>query len=428
MNHPKLLRFVFFLASTILLTGMNAQNSWGLQVEEINYTGLKKTKTSYLQRFIESTVGTELDLTQLAKDVQQLKNLNSVANATYQLDTLAGKLKLTFDIEEAITFFPIINFGGVRGNFWYQLGFTDANWLGLGHQLTAFYQNNDRRDNFSIYYRHPYINGTEWGISGSLLKWASVEPLYFSDQTVFYDYDNYSVGATGIYEIGRQHWLEFGGTFFIEEYRKNERHAEVATPGPDALRQSKLLAKLIHQYNRVNYHFFYQSGFDNTANAQLVYNFYDNTWFEILLNDTRYFKRVGKKGNLAARLRLGISTNNDTPFAPFVLDSYVNIRGSGNRIDRGTAAIILNLEYRHTFFDRRRFAGQFVAFSDMGTWRNPGGSFSDLLEDDNFRHFMGGGIRVIYKKAYNAIFRLDYGVDIHNLNQRGFVLGIGQYF
>ncbi len=75
----------------------------------------------------------------------------------------------------------------------------------------------------------------------------------------------------------------------------------------------------------------------------------------------------------AARLRFGIATNNDTPFAPFVLDSYINIRGSGNRIERGTAALILNLEFRQTFFETAKFGGQLVAFSDTVFWRNPEG-------------------------------------------------------
>ena len=85
--------------------------------------------------------------------------------------------------------------------------------------------------------------------------------------------------------------------------------------------------------------------------------------------------RFGHKGNLAMRLRLAISTNNETPFAPFVVDSHVNLRGVGNRIDRGTAQVVFNAEYRHTVYNLNRWAGQLVAFSDIGTWRNPGGTF-----------------------------------------------------
>jgi outer membrane protein assembly factor BamA len=381
-----------------------------------------------LQRFLENEIGADFSFEKLEKEVQNLKNLNAVANAEFQIDTTGNDVKITYEIEEALTLFPIVNFGGVEGNVWFQLGFTDLNWLGKGMQLSAFYQNNDWRNNFSLYYRVPYIKGSRWGASVSFLKWASREPLYFDEGEVLYDYDNLSFGATTIYELGFNHNIEFGGSYFIEDYGKSAQQSIENPPGPETLQQPKALIKLLHNLNRINYHYFYLFGFLNTINIQTVNNINDGTWFNIVLNDTKFFKRIGKKGNLGGRLRLGLSTNNDTPFAPFVLDSHVNIRGAGNRIDRGTGVLVLNLEYRHTIFDRKLFAGQVVGFSDVGTWRNPGGDLGDLTEIDNLRPFAGGGIRIIYKKAFDAVLRLDYGVDLRDVEERGFVLGFGQYF
>jgi outer membrane protein insertion porin family len=133
-----------------------------------------------------------------------------------------------------------------------------------------------------------------------------------------------------------------------------------------------------------------------------------------------------RNGNLATRLRLGLSTNEDTPFAPFVLDSYLNIRGVGNRVDRGTGSIVTNLEYRHTIFDDRMFAAQAVGFIDFGTWRKPGGDFSDFSKTENMKAFGGLGLRVIYKRAFDTMLRIDYGYDYNRSG--GFVVGIGQYF
>ncbi len=397
-------------------------------VQSIQFDTLKKTKATYLNRFIDTKLQQPTSRDQLEKDAQQLKNLNNIANATYRVDTIAGQLKITFEIEEALTLFPIINFGGIRGNFWFQLGFNEINWLGKGMQLSAFYQNNDRRDNFNLYYQIPYIKGSRYGASISALKWASVEPLFFGEQAVFYDYDNYSLSLLGRYEISRNQILELGGTYFIEQYRKNERHIDEITPGPDNVQLPKMLGKVVHRIDRINYDYYHLSGFDNVLNIQSVYNIEDGSVFNILMNDTRYFKRFNETGNLALRFRLGISTNNDSPFAPFVLDSHVNIRGAGNRIDRGTGVLVLNLEYRQDVFDIGNWAGQIVGFSDLGTWRNPGGTYADLIDSDNFRHFVGGGIRLIYKRAFNAMLRLDYGIDIYDENQQGLVLGFGQYF
>ena len=120
-----------------------------------------------------------------------------------------------------------------------------------------------------------------------------------------------------------------------------------------------------------------------------VYNINGRSWFNSLILQARKFHKFGKKGNLAIRGRFGISTNNDTPFAPFVIDSRVNLRGSGNRIERGTAQLILNAEYRHSLYNKNQIAIQVVGFSDLGNWRPPGAPFNQLLKMEELRHFLG---------------------------------------
>ena len=150
--------------------------------------------------------------------------------------------------------------------------------------------------------------------------------------------------------------------------------------------------------------------------------------FTIGWNDFQYFKRSGEKGNWASRLRVGLSTNNDTPFAPFAVDNNINIRGVGNVIDRGTGALVLNTEYRQTLYEKGWFALQGNAFVDLGSWRNPGGDFGDFVETQNVLVYPGLGLRFIHKKIFNAIFRIDYGYGVSDNATRGFVFGIGQYF
>jgi mannose-6-phosphate isomerase-like protein (cupin superfamily) len=150
--------------------------------------------------------------------------------------------------------------------------------------------------------------------------------------------------------------------------------------------------------------------------------------FLIGWNDLLYYKRIGQKGNWANRLRLGLASNDETPFAPFSVDNNLNIRGVGNIIDRGTAAIVLNTEYRHTLIDKSWFVLQGNGFVDAGSWRNPGGDFGDFGDNQNLRVYPGVGLRFIHKKIFNAIFRIDYGYGVTKDASRGFVFGIGQYF
>ena len=150
--------------------------------------------------------------------------------------------------------------------------------------------------------------------------------------------------------------------------------------------------------------------------------------FFIGWNDLLYFKRISNKGNWANRLRLGVATNSESPFAPFALDNNLNVRGVGNLIDRGTAVMLLNTEYRHTIYEKGWFALQGNAFVDSGTWRTPGGDFGDFVDSENIKIYPGIGLRLIHKKIYNAIFRIDYGVGLGENSSKGIVFGIGQYF
>jgi hypothetical protein len=51
----------------------------------------------------------------------------------------------------------------------------------------------------------------------------------------------------------------------------------------------------------------------------------------------------------------------------FSLDNNLNLRGVGNIIDRGTGTIVLNSEFRKTFYEKM-VCTQGNAF-DSGTWR-----------------------------------------------------------
>jgi len=90
--------------------------------------------------------------------------------------------------------------------------------------------------------------------------------------------------------------------------------------------------------------------------------------------------------------------------------------------------ILLNTEYRHTLLERGPFIIQSNSFIDAGTWRNPGGDFSDFGNNQNIRVYPGVGLRFIHKKIFNATFRIDYGVGITRDATNGFVFGFGQYF
>lgn len=400
----------------------------GLVLSSLEFSGLQKTKQKSLERIIDSELGVALNIEQLEEDLQVIRNRPGIAKVNYNLDTLDNKVHLEIHLEERRTLLPNLSFGGIQENIWFGIGAVDHNFRGMGELLLLEYQNNDRRHSGQIFYRKPRVRTSRWGFSLNANKWSTLEPLFFQEGTVSYLYDNLGLGGTVIYNLSHRRQIELGATFFNERYAQAETQVLENPPGPKELSLNKLLTKFIYSRNHLDYNSFHIKGYELSFNIQNVYNFYDQSFFNSVLFQSRYFLLPRPKMNFASRVKFAISTNSPSPFAPFVADSHINLRGIGNRIDRGTAQAVINLEWRQTLFEMHSFGSQLVIFSDSGTWRNPGGSLKNLLNRNQFRQFVGLGFRLIYHKVFGATFRVDYGIDLFNLEQRTWVFGLGQYF
>lgn len=415
------MRLVLLFLSCALVFKVFAQS----QISSVKLAGLVKTDQDYLFQFIEIQPGDPFETSKIEQDRQRLINLEVIAHVNTQVTQTPDGMEVTFVCEELHTLLPIFSFGGIKENFWVQAGITEVNLRGRGNKFVGYYQYYDR-SSFATHFTFDRIKQSPWGLNINLIKWATLEPLYFGSNQVEYRYTNYTAGITAIRHLNFTDRIELGGAFFTENYQRSTMGSFEGAP--DEVNKNKLLGKTSIIWNRTNYHFFYIRGWQIQLNGQTVQSLDEDPAFYIFFHDFKRYLRIGNKGNFASRLRVGLSSNQETPFAPFVLDSYLNIRGVGNRVDRGTGAVILNVEHRHTFRDREKIAVQGVVFSDMGSWRNPGGSFTDFTESENLVLFAGGGLRLIHKKIFNAIFRIDYGFNLQNPEVNGFVLGIGQYF
>ncbi len=413
------------LLGCFCLAGLAIQG-WGQpRISDVRFDGLEKTRQTHLYQFVRSLPGTIFDSAAVEADRQRLANLSMFANVETTILADGPDVLVVHNCQEIHTLLPIFNFGGVRDNFWFQVGASEANLAGRGHQLSAFYQYYDR-SSVSIHLLLDRIQKSKWGLILNLVRWSTVEPLFFPTGTGSYEYVNNNFGIGGLYHFNYRTRLELSTAFFTEDYNRIDNN--FIAEAPQQANTSKQLMKTILTTDRLNYHFYYLSDWRNQLNIEAVYSYDGDPDFYIIFDELKYFWRSGPRGNIASRLRIGISSNDVGAFAPFVLDSYLNIRGVGNRVDRGTAMIILNQEYRHTIYDRGQVAIQGVGFTDFGTWRAPGGSLSDIRKSKNFEWYAGGGLRFIHKQFFNAVFRVDYAIDVQTPLQNGFVIGVGQYF
>jgi len=392
-------------------------------IKSIEFSGLARTQKAFVEQFIDTQKGDTLDINKLENESNFLKHLPAFSNVTYSLETNNKKAFIKFLFEEAYTLLPEINFWSADNQFTYRLGFNEYNLLGRGVQLNLAYQNNGK-SSFFANSKIPYLIN-DFGIYLGFVFWKTDEPFYQNGSTFTYEYTNISYEAMALYDPNFNNHFEFGFNYFNEKYLAL---SSINTKLPQKLNQDKFSVKFNYRLSKANWHFFYIDGIINSLYSQSVKTEGVKRLYLIFLNDFMYFKRIGTKINIATRLRFGLGTNEDSPFSPFVLDNHVVIRGVGDRIDRGSGVLVLNTEFRYTTWENTWGAVQGVVFSDLGSWRLPGGTFNDFIDSKIIRWHLGGGVRFIYKKSFNTILRIDYGFGIGISKEKGIVLGFGQYF
>ena len=416
-----LIVILFFFFGALL----HAQESF---ISKITIEGNKRTKTSFIKKIVLVKEGSLLDSTQIASDIRRLKLLPGIAHAEFGIETKPdGTSGVTYTIVENFTLIPSLNIYTTNNEeVAYRVGLYEFNALGRNIIFGGFYQQ-DIFESYAINFRAPYLFSNSFGLAVNLQNLTTLEPVFFDNTSSNYKYNNKSIEVLGLYEINFNNQIELGINLFNEDYQY-----QFGATNPDVpleVNVNKLLLKGVYEYNKLDYFYQYISGFKSqfifqyvTSNSAILQDFF------IGRNDFLYFKRIRKKGNWANRFQMGFATNDKTPFAPFSVDNNLNIRGVGNTIDRGTATLVLNTEYRHTWIEKNWFVLQSNLFIDTGAWRNPGDEFGDFLNFNQTKFYSGIGLRLIHKKIFNAILRIDYGVGLSSDSAQGIVFGIGQYF
>ena len=402
-------------------------------IKKVTIEGNKRTRTNFLKRLAFVKDGAALDTVRIASDIRRLKLLPSVASADYELNDLgSGEYEVVYNIVENFAIIPGLNIAtATNGDFAFRTSIFDFNFLGRNQIIGGFYSRNVF-DSYGAFWEAPNLFTRKLGIGLNYQNNILLEPVFFdNDATVNYKFDLRAFEIKLQYEHNFHNRFELGVNIAKESYDFDNAD-DVPAEAPLSLGINKVSIIGEYEYNNINIDYQYSEGFRSI----LTYNFTldsngDNDLLRNFLvgrNDFEYFKRVGKKGNWANRLRLAYATNDTTPFAPFAVDNQLNIRGVGNKVDRGIASVVLNTEYRHTLYEKGWFVLQSNVFLDTGVWQDPGGNLGDLVKGTNTRVYPGAGIRFIHKRIFNAVFRLDYGYGLGTNATSGIVFGIGQYF
>lgn len=395
-------------------------------VSSIQFEGSKKTNIGFLKNLMHTKENNTLVEKVLKEDIIRLIRLPVIANATYIIGKNKQTCTIVIKLNENRTLIPVANFFQTNNEeIAYTIGLFEHNLFKKSISIGAWYQKNIY-DSYAVNFKAPYLFNPNLGLAVNFANLSTEEPVFFESGTALYKYNNISTEVLALYQLNFKSKISAGLNLFKETYTTTE---VIIPEAPESYSLNKALLKSTYTYDNLKYNYQYISGLKSEFNLQYVTSAEEGSSnFIIGWNDLLYFKRIKSKGNWASRLRIGFASNDDTPFAPFSVDNNLNLRGVGNKIDRGTGVIVVNTEYRHTLFENDTYAFQGNAFVDAGTWRNPGGELSDFIEKESVRIFPGAGVRFIHKRIFNLVLRADFGYGITENEPFGIVFGVGQYF
>ncbi len=403
-------------------------------ITKIEIEGLKRTKESFLRRLIKVKEGSPYDSLKIATDVERLNRLAGIAKATSLITkNTTTNYTLKYTIVENFTIIPGLRISQANNDedIAFRISAFEFNLLGRNQIIGGFYSR-DVFDSYGIFWEAPFLFSNKFGFGVNYQDNVTFEPIFVNDddeEGTDYRFQNKTFQAFLSYEFNFHNRAEFGFLIGDQEYQIQDNQPNSGLPNDLEATNFSITAE--YEFNDLDIDYQYISGFRNQTNFQYAFNSGGGNFIEdafVGTNDTEYFLKIGKRGNLANRLRLSYTSNEDSPFAPFALDNQINIRGIGNTVDRGIASVVINTEYRHTLYEKDWFVIQSNTFIDAGTWRTPGNDFDQLVEGNAIRFNPGVGIRFIHKRIFNAVIRLDYGFGTANNSDSGFVFGIGQFF
>jgi len=187
-------------------------------VSELDIQGLKRTKESFLRRLVKVKPGATYDSLRVATDIERLKRLPGVANATAKVVKNGDNYDVTYNIEENFTVIPGFNIAtDNNGEFAYRVSLFEFNLLGRNQLLGGFYLR-DVFDSYGGYWEAPYLFTNKFGFGINYKKLVSQEPVFFEDNTANYRFESNALEVNLLYEFNFHNRAEIGVNIFEEDY------------------------------------------------------------------------------------------------------------------------------------------------------------------------------------------------------------------
>ncbi len=424
-QHIGLVYFFLLFALPVIV----AQPKEDYIIRDIRFEGLRQTRETWLRTYVTSKEGEHFSIQTYERDLQNIRNLNLFFSVEGEWIVSEDSVDIIIRIREARYVYPYFYIGGFENSFQLALGLSKINWRGEGATLGAWYRYYDRHS-VSIFYEQPRFPGSTRGFNVFLWKYGTIEPLYFDGEKGMTLYDLYNVSAKLHQWQSIDRKISIGLNYFYEKYTGFDDFTKSQLPLP--LKRNKALLSLEFVKDKRDFSYEIVKGAYFKILTEYVYTLEepDYPFYSVQVEWKEYRMIHPGNINIAARLNASIGTNRISPYLPFVVDGYINVRGAGDRIARGTALALFNLELRKRIYTHPLAIFQGVLLTDIAWLRTAGTPIDQWLRPHSNYTYLGAGGRIILQKWYHIVLRLDYSRAVRNSNGAtgGWVLGVGQFF
>ena len=182
-------------------------------VDELEFSGLKRTKERFLKRLVKIKPESVFDTLKINTDIERLKRLPGIANATYSVEEKEGKTILKYNIEENFTIIPGLRISTANnGDFAFRLSVFEFNFLGNNQLIGGFYSR-DVFNSYGFFYENPFLLSDKLGIGFSYQDQTTQEPVFFANGTKDYKFNSQSLEANLIFSFDFNNEAEIGASF-----------------------------------------------------------------------------------------------------------------------------------------------------------------------------------------------------------------------
>ena len=237
------MRRIIVLLSMAMCFQLSAQEQ---AISEISFEGLKRTKAKFLKRLIKTKEKSVFDQDRVDLDVERLKRLPGIANASLTKNQVGDSLHITYTIEENFTLIPGPRiFTASDGSFAYRLSLFEFNLFGNNQLLGASFERNVF-NSFGVFWEHPFLFSDKLGIGFSYQDVTREEPVFFADGEKDYRFNSRMFEGNLLFSFDFNNEAELGAIYARETYTFE---GDDLLPGrPANLETENLIYRLAYRY------------------------------------------------------------------------------------------------------------------------------------------------------------------------------------